>query len=155
MGLYSVLGTFAALTTTYKTPALVNASAAIQLTRGRVMELIMGATGAPNATDCPIQWDMSRLTVVGTSTAFTAVPGDPAMSAARTIGGITATVEPTYTANSSVFNIGLNQRNSANWKAMSEEDAPVWPATASNGFGLRALSPTYAAAVGGQINFKE
>lgn len=150
---FLVPGNQATLTTTYKTGALIHATTAA-LTRGQVTELIMGPTGVPNATDCSIQWDLSKISAAGTSSAFTPNPADNAAVALAT-AGVNATVEPTVTANSSRFNVGANQRQCIRWFAAGTDDEMVFPATANNGFALRALSTNYAAAVAAQINFRE
>lgn len=154
MALY-VLPGLATITTSYKTAAVAYATSAVQLRRGKVMELILGATGVPNATDCPIQWDLSRQTAVGTAMAFTPNPMHSTDAPACATAGVNATVEGTITASSSLFNVGANQRQSINWKAFDENSAPTWPATANNGLALRALSPNYASTVSGQMNFVE
>lgn len=150
---FLVPGNQATLTTTYKTGALIHATTGA-LARGAVTELMMGPTGVPNATDCSIQWDMSKITAAGTSTAFTPNPADNLATALAT-AGVNATVEPTVTANSSRFNIGANQRQCIRWFAGAIDDELWFPATANNGFALRGLSTNYAASVATQINFRE
>jgi hypothetical protein len=116
----------------------------------------MGAASAPNATDTPIQYDLSRVTSSGsggTSYAPQAVdPADPSTSVA--VGYITAS-GATLTAASTVFNVNLNQRNSQRWTAAQESQMLIYPATASNGFAFRALSPNYGGSVGTGLYFAE
>jgi hypothetical protein len=131
------------LTTTYKTMVEL-ASAATG--RGQIYELEVGADGAPNATDCQIVYDVSRLTVTGTGVASTPNPLNPADAASRTTCKINHTIEPTVTANSSVMNLVLNQRASQRWIAAPGSEL-IWPNTSANGLVSRALSPTYAAPV--------
>jgi len=154
MALY-VLPGLATITTSYKTAAVAYATPAVQLRRGKVTELLLGAVSVPNVVDCPIQWDLSRQTVPGTATAFVPNPTDPAMAPACATAGINATVEGTITAGSTVWTVPMNQRQSLNWKAWDESHALIWPATANNGFALRALSPNYGGVVSGQMNFIE
>ena len=119
---------------------------------------MVGPTGAPNATDCSVQFDVSRITATGAGAYTTWVPTllDPADGAAVTVAGINATAEATaITANSSVWNEGVNQRNSLRWVAPQESQYLIAPAVASNGFVLRALSATYTSSVSTQFSFQE
>ena len=127
------------------------------LRRGKVYEVIMGATSNPNATDCVIQYDVSRMTASGSlaGTSFVPVVLDPNDAACAAIGYILVTTAPTITASSSLLNVGLNQRNSQRWQASQESQMMVWPATTGNGVVSRCLSPTYAGDVGIQISFME
>ena len=56
----------ATVTTSFKTAGIVTAAAAaasgVQVRRGMVEELDLGQEAAPNATDCDVQWDVSRQT---------------------------------------------------------------------------------------------
>lgn len=150
MALYNVnnrmAGTQQAMTTTFKTVVGLNAATAT-LKRGRVWELNFGADGAPNATDCQIVYDVSRMTAAGTGTAATPTPDNPADVASGIVATVNYTAEPTVTAASSLFSIALNQRASQCWRAMSADQCLVIPATNLAGLVLRALSPTYAANV--------
>lgn len=125
--------------------------------RGKCYEVIMGATSNPNATDCVIQYDVSRMTASGSLAGTSYIPNalDPADGAAAAIAYVLVTVAPTITASSSLLNVGLNQRNSQRWQAAQESQMMVWPATTGNGLVLRCLSPTYTGDVGGQISFQE
>ena len=137
-------GTQQNLAATFKTLVALTAATAT-LKRGRIMELLVGADGAPNATDCQIVYDVSRQTAAGTSTAITPTPKDPADVAAGTVGAANFTAEGTITATSTLLNMSLNQRASQRWFAMDENDGLIWPATNLAGLAVRALSPTYAA----------
>jgi hypothetical protein len=154
MAKYMVIGNQSTLSSSYKTVATATAGAT-NMRRGKVVELILGASANPNATDTYIQFDLSRQTAIGTTTAFTPNPVDPADAACTALGGINATVEGTITANSSLFNDGMNQRGTLRWQEQDESKALIWPATASVGFALRAQSSTYAGSVTGQIGFLE
>ena len=128
------------------------------LRRGKVYEVIMGATSNPNATDCLIQYDVSRMTASGSlaGTSYAPVVLDPAdLAASSALAYVLCTVGPTVTANSSLLNVGLNQRNSQRWQAAQESQMLIWPATNLNGLVARCLSPTYNADVGIQISFQE
>jgi hypothetical protein len=104
------------------------------------MDIDFGPDGAPNATDCAIVYDISRLTSAGTATAVVPVPIDNTTSAAGTVGQANFTAEPTVTAASSLYMIALNQRASLR---VFFDQGLRWPATNLNGLVFRALSPTY------------
>ena len=128
------------------------------LRRGKVYEVIMGATSNPNATDCVIQYDVSRMSASGSIAGSSVLPvvldpADVAQCSANSF--ILVTTAPTVTASSSLLHVGLNQRNSQRWQAAQESQMMVWPATAGNGVVARCLSPTYAADVGIQVSFME
>jgi len=148
----------ATVTSSYKTAGLVTAAAAaasgVQIRRGKIFDLELGQLSAPNATDCPVQWDVSRQTAAGNATAVTPNPFDPADPAFMGLAGSNATAEGTITAGSSVLNIGINQRGSYRW-ACAPGDELVYPATASNGFAFRCLSPNYGGAAGGSCGHRE
>ena len=115
MPLYQVnsrqTGAQQSITTTFKTVIAIT-SATGALRRGKCMEIIYGADGAPNATDCQIVYDVSRQTAAGTSTVATPTPVDPNDVAAGSIANINFSVEGTVTASSSVWESSLNQRAS-------------------------------------------
>ncbi len=150
---FIVPGNQATLAATYKTGALIHATTGA-LARAAVTELMMGPAAVPHATDCSIQWDLSKITAAGTSTAFTPNPADNLATALAT-AGINSSAEPTVTANSSRFNVGANQRSAIRWFAANIDDELWIPATANNGLALRALSTNFAALAAMQINFRE
>lgn len=154
MGYYAVPGNQATISSSYKTAAVVTATSGA-LRRGKIAEIMLGFSANPNATDTYGQFDLSRQTAVGTSTAFTPNATDPADVAALATAGVNATVEGTITANSSVFNEAVNQRGSVRWVASQESQMLIYPATAANGFALRCLSTTYTGSVTGQLTFME
>lgn len=156
MAKYWVPGNQGTVSSSYKTAAVVYATTGTGiLRRGKIAEIIIGQSGNPNATDTYVQWDMSRQTAAGTATAFTPNATDPADVACGATAGINATVEGTVTANSSVFNVGINQRGSMRWQEIDESKMPTYPATVANGFALRAQSSTYASSVTGELGFLE
>lgn len=154
MAKYMVPGNQATISSSYKTAAIATAAASTPR-RGKIAEIIIGASANPNATDTYIQFDLSRQTAAGTTTAFTPNPVDPADAACSALGGVNATVEGTVTANSSVFNDAINQRGTLRWIETDESKMLIWPATASNGFALRAQSGTYTGSVTAQLGFLE
>lgn len=158
MPYYAVPGSHSAVASTYKTAALIQGATSGTLKRGKIFEIMVGASANPNATDTYIQWDVSRTTASGAGayTAWVPTSLDPADSAAIVVAGITATAEATtITANSSIWNEAVNQRGSLRWVAAQESQYLVMPATASNGLLLRGLSSTYTGATTGQLTYQE
>lgn len=156
MPYYAVPGNQGTITTTYKTGAQINATGTTK--RAKVYEIMVGPTGAPNATDCSLQFDVSRITATGAGAYTTWTPTllDSADGASVISAGINATAEATtITANSSLWNEGVNQRNSLRWVAPQESQYLVSPATAGNGFVLRCLSATYTSSVSTQLTYQE
>ena len=131
-----------AVSSTLKTLVCVSASTNNgQVCRGKVYDLLIGTNGTP--ADNYMTWDISRLTAASTAeTALTPRKLDPADAVALAVAGCNQTSEPTYTADSSVFYIGVNQRASYRWVAAPGSEL-VYPATAANGLGLRVLSGGY------------
>lgn len=158
MPYFAVPGSQGTIAAGYKTAALIQGATTGTLKRGKVYELLLGQSANPNATDTPVQWDVSRTTASGAGayTAWVPTALDPADSAAIVVAGINATAEATtFTANSSLFNIALNQRGSFRWVASQESQSLVLPATASAGLALRALSSTYTGSATGQMTYQE
>jgi len=149
MGAYSVNnrlgGTQQNLSTSYKTIVALTAATAT-LRRAHIYDIMMGAEGAPNATDCAIVYDVSRQTAAPTATAATPNALNPADAASDTVAAVNATIEGTITAASSVLTISLNQRASQRWVAAPGSELII-PATNLAGFALRALSATFASTV--------
>lgn len=131
------------------TAATLTSTAAV---RSTIFDLLIGASGTP--ADNALLWSMQRYTAAGTTTAATPVPLDSGDPACTSVGGVTATIEPTYTAAKVLWNLPLNQRASHRWIA-DPEGHLVCPATASNGIGLYAAHASYTGNVGGTIYFYE
>lgn len=129
-------GTLQAITSTYKSLLEVTAQTT-SLKRGKLYDFTFGTLGTP--ADQSYEWDISRMTTIGTGTAVTPVALDPADAAAFTVGTANHTVEPTVTATSSLFYLGTNQRASYRWVAAPGSEL-LWPATNLNGVGLRTRS---------------
>lgn len=156
MAVYSITGQQNAVGTGYKTALSLTAAASGTIRRGKVFDINVSQSGAPASTDTNIQFDMSRQTAAGTSTAYTPNPNDPADAAFSGLAAVNYTVEGTVTANSSVFNIGLNQRAPYRWQTYLGSGAElVYPQSASAGFALRALSAGYTGAAGGTVYVQE
>lgn len=77
-----------------------------------------------------------RFTAAGTTTAVTPASTDSADPAATFTAGSNATVEPTYTANSTFTDFGINPRSTYRWVAYDPRDEIILPATAANGIGF-------------------
>lgn len=109
--------------------------------RPKLYEIILGSEAAP--ADQAVRLSILRFTAVGTPAGtFTATaldPGDPASLATVNQGAYS--VEPTYTANSNLLLISLNQRATFRYVVNPGYEL-VAPATANNGLGLRSLAST-------------
>jgi hypothetical protein len=151
-------GTQQNLSSSFKTINLVTAATgATTLRRGWIYELEVGADNVPNATDCPINWDISSQTAAGTITSNTPNPIDQGGgdAAALLTYGSNATAEGTITANSSVFYLPLNQRATQRWIARDQSSCLIVAAVNLKGFALRAKSPNYASTVGATMFVQE
>ena len=94
------------------------------------------ATPADNAA----QWQLRRSTAAGTGGTTLTCPaldsGDPA---AVTACQVAPTSEPTYTANTSLLDVAVNQRATFRWVAAPNSEF-VTPATSANGLGLKCVA---------------
>lgn len=131
---------------------LVAAFCSATVKRGKVYDVLVGTNGTP--ADNAVVWDISRMTVDGTGTAITPTILDPADAAASATSKANYTAEPTVTANSSLFYVGVNQRASYRWVAAPGSEL-VWPATAAAGLVLRVSSPGYTGTATGEMLFQE
>jgi hypothetical protein len=152
MAKYAITGTQSTVSGAYKTALSVFASNATALRRGKVYDVLIGTNGTP--ADNYLQWDISRMTVDGTGTAVTPNPLDPADAAALGAAKNNYTVEPTVTANSSLFNVGVNQRASYRWVAAPGSEL-LFPAINANGLVLRASSGGYTGSATGDVMYEE
>lgn len=129
-------GTLQAITSTYKTLLALTAATAT-LRQGRLYDLEFGTLGTPaNQT---YEFDLSRQTAAGTSTAVTPVALNPNDAASGTVGSANFTAEGTITATSSMFYLGINQQASYRWVASPGSEI-FWPATNLAGVALRTRS---------------
>lgn len=145
-------GTQQNLSTTFKTLSAVW-SVTSGLSRGRAVAVQVGADGAPNATDCQIVYAIQRMTADGTGTAATPSPLDPGDAATRKSAKVNYTAEGTYST--IIWSRSLNQRASMQWAAQDNDAMLMWAATNLVGLVLVGLSPTYAAAALGGIDFDD
>lgn len=155
MPYYVLTGSQATVSSSYKTAATGANASSGTLKRGKILDMIIGQTANPNSTDTYTQWDVSRVTATGTSTSQTPNPVDSADSASINLGAVNFTAEPTYTSSSSLWNEGINQRGSFRFQQISEAYGLIWPATASNGLGIRVESSTYVGSVDATVFFLE
>lgn len=108
--------------------------------RLKFTDFIFGSEAS--AADNPFLYIVQRCTALGTSTAVTPSPLDPADAATESDAGENHTIEPTYTAGLVLLAIALNQRATFRWVAAPYGEL-VTPATASNGLGIQ--TPTASA----------
>lgn len=149
---YAVAANQATMASSFKTAAGIVAATT---TRGAIYHFNLGTTGT--AADGVLEWRLARFTAAGTSTSVTPVALDPADPAAILTAGSNFTGEPTYTANTSLFDQGLNQRATYTWIAVPGGELLI-PATASNGIGLAALSsvsPAYTGVANVTVHYSE
>jgi hypothetical protein len=108
--------------------------------RPSIYDFYLGSSATP--ADNALLWKMQRTTAAGTSTAFTPVALEPADPAAIATAGYAHSAEPTYTANSYLFWLALNQR--ATHRAILDPSRPLGiPATANNGIGLFVVHSSF------------
>lgn len=119
--------------------------------RPQVYDLVISAGGVAPA-DNAAEYQLKRLTVQGTVTAFIPVaidPGDPAtlcQTTPTTQGcGYSASGEPTYVAGAIMLDIGVNMRATFRWVARERSEI-IMPATAAYGLGLfvKAVNSAFA-----------
>jgi hypothetical protein len=137
---------------TYATQLALTASSGTEARRFKIYDIAFGFNGTP--VDAETEWDISRQTAAGTTTAITPNRLDPADASALTVAGANATVEGTITSASSCFYLGMNQRASYRWVARDGSEL-VAPATNLAGFAMRVRSATYTATATAAIWFDE
>lgn len=133
-------GTRQALSSAYKTLLALTAATAT-LTSAEVYDIVVGTNGTP--ADNSVEYDVSRQTAAGTSTAVTPNALNPTKRAAGTVANANFTAEGTITAASTVLNFPLNQRQSQRWVALDKAAQLVIPNTNLAGFAIRAKSAAY------------
>jgi hypothetical protein len=115
------------------------------LRRARIYEVNCGADGTP--ADNPLIYDIIRCTSIGTGgTNIATVALDPVDTAGTTVATGNQTTDPTPVAGAVVLTVPLNQRATYRWVASPGSEFVV-PATNTNGFSFRCLSPVYASTV--------
>ncbi len=116
--------------------------------RPRLLSVAYSNVGAI-ATDSNWQVQGKRFTAAGTSTAVTPSITDSGDPAATFTAGSNTSAEPTYTANTTFTDLGINPRNTFRWIAEEQRAEIILPATAANGIGwlLNALGGAVSAQV--------
>lgn len=99
-----------------------------------VHDIMFGSEATP--ADAAILWKVQRSTGSGTSTAVTIAYLDPGDSSSEYDAGENHTIEPTYTADTHLLHVPLNQRATFRWVAAPGMEIVI-PQTASNGFGIQ------------------
>lgn len=102
--------------------------------RGKVYDIIFGSEASP--ADNAFQYVVQRITAGGTSTSVTPEPLDPGDAATESDAGENHTIDATYTSGKVGLSISLNQRATFRWVAAPGGEL-VYPATASNGWGVK------------------
>jgi hypothetical protein len=146
----SLAGSQQNMSSSYKTAVSVFAGATAR--RGKIYDVLIGTDGTP--ADNAVDWDISRMTADGTGSAATPQALDPADTAMAGTSKVNYTAEPTVTAASSLFQVGVNQRASYRWVAAPGSEL-VYPALANNGFVLRAKSGGYTSTFTGAVLVEE
>ena len=104
--------------------------------RPRIIEYKLSNVGAVTV-DSQFEVQVKRFTAAGTTTAVTPGQTDPSDAAATLVTfGSNATVEPTYTASTTIDDTGVNPRGIYRWTAYDPSAELILPATASNGIGF-------------------
>ncbi len=162
-----------AMTTTYKTLAVVAASTTaggtyIGLRRGKLYDILVGTNGTP--ADNYMEFDAATATYAS-STAITTggILGlasslssnyalDPADGPSNACININSSVETYLTAPIEKWYVGINQRASYRWVAAPGSEF-VYPAVSSgtglNGYGIRARSGGYTGTATVTLLFQE
>jgi hypothetical protein len=138
--------------------AITAESTTLGVARANIYEIGVGPIGVPNTTDCNIVWDLSAITAAGTANGAGMVPValDSADVAGRIVADANYTVNPTITANSSRWGIGLNQRGSYRWTVNPGGPGEiVVPATDEAGYLIRAQSTNFASTCFAELKWRE
>lgn len=145
-------GTPQAMTTTFKTLAAITSSTgASTLRRGWIYDVSVGTDGTP--ADNAMTYQIDRQTTLGTGTTGS-TPLDSSDAVALLVCTNNYTVEPTITASTAMWTLGVNQRASYRL-VLAPGGEFIVPATNVNGIGLRAKSPAYTGTATGSMNFWE
>jgi hypothetical protein len=143
MSIFKAVGT---QTAAAKTILTIVSTAAV---RPRLLAAVYSQVGAV-VLDSNWQVQGKRFTAAGTAgSAVTPAPTDPNDPAATFTAGSNLSAEPTYTANTTFTDMGINPRNTFRWVAYDPRDEIILPATAANGIGflLNALGGAITAQV--------
>lgn len=118
-----------------------------------IFYLGIGSNATP--ADNSLEWFMRRHTAGGTGTAQTPAYLGNGTLASLCTGCLSAlTVEPTYTANTTLWRLGLNQR-AAHSLVFDPEGCPTSISTANAGIGIYVSHASATPTVSGTIHFRE
>lgn len=136
------------------TAILLYDAAATPTRRASIYDLIGSSVATP--ADQAARFGVLRATAIGTGgSARTPVNLDPGGPAGECTSKTNYTAnEPTYTANSELLVISLNQRATFRWVAAPGSELRC-TATQNNGLGLRSISATSTQAVEATMLFEE
>jgi len=157
MANYEALIVQSTVSTTFKTACTLQANAR----RFMVYEVEFGQSSSPVSNDTQCLWDLSRFpsTAGLAGTAQTLQLLDPADVAASTLALNNSTTEPTnYTSAGNGLSLkswAINQRGSYRWRALDDGDNIIVASTASQGVGIRVLSPLYNLSAAGNLSIIE
>lgn len=144
-----------AVPNTDNTTQLYFAVNATPSTRPALYELLLGSRATPADQACA--YEIQRFTAENGTPGGTAVTPqaiDPADPAASSNAVADPSGEPTYTANAILLKFSTHQRTLFRWVAAPGGEL-VAPATADNGLGLLADTPTTAYNVEPCMHFEE
>jgi len=144
---YSISGTD---TNTASTTGL--AFAGTTAVRPMLYDVIISPQGVAPA-DNACEYQIKRHTAIGTSTAVTPQALDSGDPAAATTAGVNHSVEPTYTANAILLDVGVNMRATFRWVAVPGGELKC-PAS-TNGLGLFFAAVNSAFGVAMTLHFEE
>jgi hypothetical protein len=146
VGLRNYAGVARAVTNTTSTTAPMWYLTGGAVSRLVLYDLVVGSDATP--ADNYAEFAIRRTTTAGTTTTtFTPTLLDPANGAAAGVFVLTASAQPTITANSDLLNIPINQRATFRWVANPGGELIV-PATAGNGLAFMAVASNATATYG-------
>jgi hypothetical protein len=140
---YSVSTNQATTSSSNKTAGRVSSATTV---RPRIYEFSVGTSGGSASGDNVLDLTLQTGSANGTDTAVTPFVIDPGDPAALAAGGSNATVEPTYTASSILWQMSINQRATYRWVAPPDGElvlAAVGTGTARFFAGMQVKSVGY------------
>jgi len=140
---------FSDTNTTATTMGAITSTAAI---RPEILMITLGSRATP--ADNAVGYLFQRYTAAGTFTSVTPQALDPGDPAATGTAGENHTAEPTYTANAILLHLDMNMRPHLIWQVLEGRGLKM-PATAANGIGCQAQSPTTPFAMDGTYHYGE
>lgn len=149
---YAIFGQRACASSAPQTMVGVTAGGT-NLKRAAIYDLILGSTATP--ADNALTFEVQRSTAAGTGATSTApTPIDPADTACDTTSAQNHSSDPTFTANTILLYVPLNQRATHRW--IADPMGPlVVAATTNNGIGVWATHASFTGNVSAHIFFYE